>query len=185
MGSAKALLPDPDGLPFIVRILRSLTQAGLQEIVVVSGRHHDSIEAVIPNDLAARVVRNPDPSRGQLSSLWVGMDEAIRSDTEGLLMTLVDVPMVAVSTIQTVVDAWRASRAPIVRPSVGERHGHPVIFDRAVFAELRNASLAEGAKGVVHSHSSEILNLPVEDRGCLFDIDTPADYERLIGPRTP
>jgi CTP:molybdopterin cytidylyltransferase MocA len=181
MGSPKALLHDPDGRPFIVRIVQSLTRAGLRDIVVVSGRHHESIVEAVTSDasISARIVRNPDPSRGQLSSLWVGMDASIDAGTEGLLMTLVDVPMVAVSTIEAVVDAWQSTRAAIVRPAVGERHGHPVIFDRRLFGDLRNASAADGAKAVVHMHAADILNVPVEDRGCLFDVDTPADYERL------
>ena len=60
------------------------------------------------------------------------MDAVVNADTEGILVTLVDVPMVAVSTVTRVVTAWQRTRAPIVRPAIGDRHGHPVIFDRAV-----------------------------------------------------
>ena len=125
------------------------------------------------------VVRNPDPSRGQLSSLWVGMDAVVNADTEGILMTLVDVPMVAASTVTRVVTAWQRTRAPIVRPAIGDRHGHPVIFDRAVLDALRGAPLDAGAKSVVRAHERDILNVPVDDEGCLVDVDTPEEYGRL------
>ena len=62
-----------------------------------------------------RIVRNEDPSRGQLSSLWTGLD-ACPADTEAIAVTLVDVPMLAPSTVSAVVDHWMRTRAPIVRP---------------------------------------------------------------------
>jgi molybdenum cofactor cytidylyltransferase len=114
-----------------------------------------------------------------LSSLLAGMDAVVSAGTDALMMTLVDVPLVRVSTVIAVIDAWRRSRAPIVRPAIGDRHGHPVLFDRAVFDELRRAPLEAGAKVVVRAHESEIVNVPVDDEGCVRDVDTPSDYERL------
>jgi CTP:molybdopterin cytidylyltransferase MocA len=131
------------------------------------------------------VVRNPDPSRGQLSSLWVGMDAVIGADTPALVMTLVDVPLVAPATIRHVVEVWHRTRAPIVRPAIGERHGHPVIFDRAVFDELRAAPLEAGAKVVVRARASQIVDVPVDDEGSLTDVDTPEDYAALQQNRRP
>jgi molybdenum cofactor cytidylyltransferase len=94
-------------------------------------------------------------------------------------MTLVDVPLVRVSTVTAVIAAWRDGRAPIVRPAIGDRHGHPVIFDRAVLDELRLAPIESGAKSVIRAHEHEILNVPVDDEGCVRDVDTPADYEAI------
>jgi CTP:molybdopterin cytidylyltransferase MocA len=37
MGTPKALLPDPDGRPFVARLVRSFSAAGIDEIVVVTG----------------------------------------------------------------------------------------------------------------------------------------------------
>jgi molybdenum cofactor cytidylyltransferase len=90
--------------------------------------------------------------------------------------------MVATSTVTRVVAAWQQSRAPIVRPAIGDRHGHPVIFDRAVFDALRGAPIDTGAKSVVRAHEHDLLNVPVEDEGCLVDLDTPDDYRKLIRP---
>lgn len=182
MGSPKALLRAPDGRPFVARVVRTLTDAGVGPIVVVTGRDHDAIVDAVLSDRPQPVphfARNPDPGRGQLSSLWVGMDAVLHPDAQGLLMTLVDVPMVAAATVVKVVDAWRRLRAPITRPAIGDRHGHPVIFDRAVFDELRRAPVGEGAKTVVRAHERELVNVPVEDEGCLVDVDTRDDYEAL------
>lgn len=184
MGTPKALLEDPEGRPFVVRIARTFADAGLAAVVVVTGAQHDAVVRAVAADRAAaftRCVRNPDPSRGQLSSLWVGMNAVMRPDLDAILMTLVDVPMLQPSTVVAVIDAWRRTGAPIVRPAIGDRHGHPVLFDRSVFDELRRAPLDEGAKTVVHAHADRVVNVEVDDEGCLLDIDTKTDYDAIIG----
>jgi molybdenum cofactor cytidylyltransferase len=182
MGSPKALLPAPDGQPFVVRIVRAFAAAGVPAIAVVTGSAHegivDALDAAFPGR-PGLAVRNPDPSRGQLSSLWTGMDAVVHEGTEALLVTLVDVPMVSAATVSAVVDAWRVSRAPIVRPALRERHGHPVLFDRSLFGELREAPLEAGAKTVVRRHEARILHVVPPDEGCLRDVDTPEDYQAL------
>jgi CTP:molybdopterin cytidylyltransferase MocA len=55
-----------------------------------------------------------------------------------------------------------------------------VLFDRAVFDALRHAPITEGAKAVVHANADRIVNVQVDDEGCLLDVDTPADYEAVI-----
>jgi molybdenum cofactor cytidylyltransferase len=182
MGSPKALLETPSGRPFAAAIVRAFAAAGIADITVVTGADHDRVAAAVLADtppVTPRFARNQDPSRGQLSSLWVGMDAAVSAATDAILVTLVDVPMVAPSTITAVIEAWRRSRAPIVRPAIGDRHGHPVIFDRAVFAELRAAPLDQGAKTVVRARAREVVDVPVSDEGSLVDVDTPQDYEEL------
>jgi molybdenum cofactor cytidylyltransferase len=184
MGRPKALLPDPDGRPFVARLVRTFAAAGVETIVIVTGRLHDQIQAALDDDLPpvhAVCVRNPDPSRGQLSSLWVGLDAADRPAVAGVLVIPVDIPMVDPATIRQVIDSWTGRRAPIVRPVVGDRHGHPVLFDRAVFDDLRRAPLDQGARRVVHANTDRIVNVSVNDEGCLADIDTPADYAKVVG----
>ena len=178
MGSPKALLSTPEGRTFVVSIADTFVRAGLDDTFVVTGRDHDQITAALSN-VPVRVVRNPDPARGQLSSLLTAMEAAVRPETEALVVTLVDVPLLSVDTVRLVVSEWRRTRAPVVRPAIGERHGHPVVFDRRVFEELRQAPLDAGAKVVVRKYAAELLNVPVTDTGCLIDVDTPRDYESL------
>ena len=182
MGSPKALLLTPDGRTFVAAIVQTFTTAGVGDIVVVTGRDHDRIvEALASARLPVfpRIARNENPSRGQLSSLLTGMDAVVTSDTEAVVVTLVDVPLVAPETVRLVVSEWQRTRAPIVRPAIGERHGHPVVFDQRVFTALRSAPPDIGAKSVVRAHADELVNVPVTDEGCLVDVDTPGDYKAL------
>jgi molybdenum cofactor cytidylyltransferase len=183
MGRPKALLPDPDGRPFVARLVRTFVAAGIQNVIVVTGTLHAQIaDALAADDLPAtpQLVNNPQPALGQVSSLWMGLDAAARPGVEGVLMTLVDIPLVRPSTVRQVIDAWTQNRAPIVRPAVGDRHGHPVLFDRSVFDALRHAPVTEGARAVVHANADRLVNVQVDDEGCLLDVDTPADYDAVI-----
>jgi len=183
MGAPKALLPDPDGRPFVARIVRTFAAAHITDVVIVTGSQHAAIVDAITTDqpsIAPIFVTNPQPSLGQVSSLWVGLDAAAKPGLEGVLVTPVDIPMVRPSTIRQMIEAWERTHAPVVRPAVGERHGHPVLFDRTLFDALRHAPLTEGAKAVVHAHGDRLVNVPVDDAGCLIDVDTPADYEAVL-----
>ena len=187
MGSPKAALLTPGGDAFVTHIVRTWRDADVDDLVIVTGGHHDAVIDALARDgvsSAPCIVRNPDPSRGQLSSLLCGMTAIVTPQTQGLMMTLVDVPLARVSTVTAIIDVWRRTRAPIVRPAIGDRHGHPVIFDRAVFAELRAAPLAQGAKTVVRAHAREVVDVPVSDEGSLVDVDTPQDYEALRRARS-
>jgi len=183
MGTPKALLADPDGRPFVARIVRAFAAAHISDVVIVTGSQHAAILDAIAADrpsITPIFVRNPQPSFGQVSSLWIGLDAAVKPDLEGVLVTPVDIPMVRPSTMRQVIETWERTHAPVVRPVVGERHGHPVLFDRAVFDALRHAPLTEGARAVVRAHGDRLVNVPVDDEGCLVDVDTPADYEAIL-----
>ena len=182
MGSPKALLLTPDGRTFVTAVVETFAAAGIAAIVVVTGRDHDRIVEALATarlPVPARISRNVNPSRGQLSSLLTGMDASVTSNTQAVVVTLVDVPLLAAETVRLVVSEWQRTRAPIVRPAIGDRHGHPVVFDRRVFSELRSAPPDLGAKSVVRAHADELVNVPVTDEGCLVDVDTPGDYKAL------
>ena len=176
------LLAAPDGRLFVTRIAQALLDGGVDGVVIVTGPHHQETTDAVRRTLdgtVVSVVQNPQPDRGQLSSLWVGMAAAIAPSTDALVVTLVDVPLVSAALVRRLIQAWHETRAPIVRPAVGARHGHPVVFDRAVFDELRSAPAEVGAKAVLHAHAAEVLDVPVDDPGCLRDVDTPGDYASL------
>lgn len=170
-----------------MRIVTTMQRAGLTECIIVTGRHHDEIARAVesvPLQVPPRIVRNDDPSRGQLSSLWTALD-ACPPGTDAVAVTLVDVPLVTVETVRAVIDAWTRTGAPIVRVSFNGRRGHPVIFDRVLFDELRQAPLDVGARAVLSAHYDAIVNVAVEDPGCLVDVDTPADYTRVLEGSVP
>jgi molybdenum cofactor cytidylyltransferase len=182
MGRPKALLPI-GGDTFVTRVCRTLLEAGIGDLVVVAGAEHAAIAAAVDGaGLRVRIVENPRREDGQLSSVLAGLAVADRPGVDAVLVHLVDAPLVRPETARAVLDAFLRTHAPIVRPAVGGRHGHPVLFARRVFDDLRRADLAIGAKAVVQAHAAEVCNVPVDDEGACRDIDTPEDFARLAGP---
>jgi molybdenum cofactor cytidylyltransferase len=186
MGRAKALLPVDDRDTFLTRIVRTFLAAGVDDVVVVVGHEAESIVgAFAASSLPARFVVNREYDRGQLSSLLAGLGMVDRPGVAAILVTLVDVPFVSEATVRAVLERYRRTKAPIVRPTSGERHGHPLLIDRSLFDALRRADPDSGAKSVVRAHASETGDVPVEDEGAFTDIDTVTDYERArAGPRS-
>lgn len=183
MGRPKAALPlGHMGETMLSRVIRVLLDGGVTgDVVVVAGAHMDAVREAMPDQPRARVVEHPGWQQGQLSSLLAGLAAVDDPRLEAIAVTPVDIPLVAPATVAAIIAAWRRHRAPIVRPVQGDRHGHPVIFDRSVFDDLRAADLAVGAKAVFAIHKDRVLNVEVADTGAFDDIDTPADYSRLIG----
>jgi molybdenum cofactor cytidylyltransferase len=183
MGRPKALLPIGSDT-FVTRVARVVTAAGASPLVVVSGSEDEHVRAAIAAaGLPVAVVRNPHRERGQLSSILVGLDAVDGPDVGAVLVCLVDCPLVQVETIERVIAAYRATRAPIVRPAMGSRHGHPALFSREVFAELRGTSLDVGAKAVVRAHAAAAVEVEVLDTGAFVDVDTPDEYAALLEDR--
>jgi molybdenum cofactor cytidylyltransferase len=181
MGRPKALLPIGANETFFHRVTRTLLDGGVEEVVVVIGADADAIGAMIDSDTPRiRIVNNPDYEKGQLSSLTAALRAIDRPGVSAAMVTLIDVPLISAGTVQALIRAHREHNALIVRPVSRGRHGHPVIFDRALFDELRRADPAQGAKVVIRAHADDILEIAVEDEGAFIDIDTREDYERHI-----
>jgi molybdenum cofactor cytidylyltransferase len=183
MGRPKALLPmGQGGRTFIDQLIDTLRRAGLETIVVVAGADADRIlDAMASTTPPVRIVQNSDPSKGQLSSLLVALAALGGVAVEAALVMPVDQPLVSADTVRLVLEAYRRSGAPIVRPAGPSRHGHPVIFDRSLFEELGRADLAYGARGVIEAHRDAVVDVRVDDEGAFVDIDTPEDYRRAFG----
>jgi molybdenum cofactor cytidylyltransferase len=185
MGRAKATLPAGDGQTFLTRIVRTFLDAGVDDVIVVVGHDADAIAASFSaSGLPARFVVNREYDRGQLSSLLAGLNAIDRPGVSAALVTLVDVPLVSASTVRTVIERYRGTRAAIVRPTSGDRHGHPLLIDRSVFGALRAADPAAGAKPIVRAHASAAGDIAIDDEGAFIDIDTEEDYRKTINART-
>ena len=184
MGRAKATLPLDAGDTFLTRIVRTYLAAGVDDVIVVVGHEGEAIvRSLVESGLPARFVVNREYDRGQLSSLVAGLGAVDRPGVQAVLVTLVDVPLVSAATVRAVVARYRETGAPIVRPTSGDRHGHPLLVDRALFDELRAADPAQGPKPIVRAHASAAGDLPIADEGAFLDIDTVEEYERVLRGR--
>jgi molybdenum cofactor cytidylyltransferase len=178
MGYPKALLPLGPGT-FLTRILDTIKEAGLVDPVVVLGKDAPLIKSAV-GGRCRRILINPDPSRGQLSSMQLAIMN-LASAADGCLVWPVDQPAVLPEVVRGLVELFESTRAPLVFPFCAEKRGHPAIFNRSLFKELLEAPLESGAKSVVLRHQHETALLPTTNTATILDIDTPEDYLRLAG----
>jgi molybdenum cofactor cytidylyltransferase len=123
---------------------------------------------------------NPEPERGPLSSIHLGLEELSRSST-ALIPHPVDHPLVTEETLRTILARHEAYPEHILVPHYHGTPGHPTLFPATSFGDLREAPLEQGARWVVRKRSHFVLQVPVEDPGITANIDTPDDYLRWVG----
>jgi CTP:molybdopterin cytidylyltransferase MocA len=170
MGTPKAQI-EVDGVRLLDRAIDLLRAGGCTEIVAVL-RADDELDHV-------NVVVNPDPDRGMGSSLRLGLAAATG---ELAVITLVDTPGIAAAAVEAVAKAV-LDGASVAIASYGGRRGHPVAFERTVWASV--AELADGDQGArsfLRAHPELVVEVPVE--GDPVDIDTPEDLSRWQSTRS-
>ncbi|MCX6624365.1 MAG: nucleotidyltransferase family protein [Acidobacteria bacterium] len=172
MGRPKALL-EYRGETFLDRLI-GLLGAHCDEVVVVLGYHAAPIRSGIRRSSEARFVDNPDPARGQLSSLQTGLASV---DVDALVFTPLDYPAVSGETVGRIAAALRAG-AQLVAPEFRGRHGHPVGISRLLAEEILALPENSQAREAIHRHRATYLD--VADAGILMDVDDPAAYGRLV-----
>ena len=182
MGRPKALLPHAEpNTSFISYIVGQIRLAGIRDVLVVGRADDDALRDEV-HAAGARLVVNPAPDDGQLSSLLCGLDTAEREHRAAAVLVMpVDVPLVTADVMRTLLTSAVTTQAPIVRATHRGRHGHPVIFKAAVFDELRRADPGAGARAVVRADPARVADVEVGDAGVTLDVDTPEDYRRVIG----
>jgi molybdenum cofactor cytidylyltransferase len=176
MGTPKALL-DYRGETFVGRLVRVL-QARCNPVIVVLGFNADAIRPKIP--ATAQIVVNPDPSRGQLSSLQTAL-EVFPAEASGFAFIPVDSPAVSEETVGMLADAFevRGTSTLFVIPRQKGKRGHPVFATRTIAAELLALPANAEARDVVHAHVDRTRYVDVEDPGIFADVDDPGAYRRL------
>jgi molybdenum cofactor cytidylyltransferase len=176
MGTPKALL-EYRGETFVGRLVRVLKKS-CNPVIVVLGYKADVLRQEVPTD--ALIVVNPDPSRGQLSSLQTALG-ALPSQAEGFAFIPVDSPAVAEDTVASLSQAFekRSPSTLFVIPRQAGKRGHPVFAARSIASELLALPPTSEAREVVHAHVDRTEYVNVEDSGIFTDVDDPDAYRRL------
>jgi probable selenium-dependent hydroxylase accessory protein YqeC len=175
LGRSKLLL-DALGTTVLARSTQALLGLGLRRVVVVLGCDAERVrsEAGLPADPSLEVVVNPDWPEGQASSLRRGVEAC--ADCEAVLVTLGDLPTLAPGDARQVLSAWDGRSKAVARELEG-RWQHPVLFSRALFAELLATRGDVGGREVLAAHAASVTRVPGRP---LLDVDTGADYEALL-----
>ena len=170
------------GKTFLTAIVEVMHSAGINRIYVVLGKDAESIKGKNPN-LGVTYVINKEYQKGQLRSIQAVL-EVIPKTIDSLIIHLVDHPLINVSTVQTLVRARQAEKAPIIIPTYRNKRGHPVLFGNEVFKQLMEAPMDVGARAVVRDNRDILCEIETEDAGIVVNINTPEDYNRWCNNNT-
>jgi molybdenum cofactor cytidylyltransferase len=184
MGRDKALLPWPPGSKgtFLSETIRALSPLN-DMVIVVAGKNLDAVAPVAYANGAA-LVENPDPERGQFSSLRIGLHEVLNRGRDTAMITLVDRPPAAGSTLERLRNAYELASKNgkwAVVPESGGKHGHPYIIGREMIEAFLRAPQESTAREVEHRNQQHIEYVPVVDPFVTLNVDTPEQYAALAG----
>lgn len=180
MGRPKMLLP-LGGVTLLSRVAQALLDGGLTRVIVVLGHEADVVrrQAGLPQVERLEVVVNDEWPSGMASSLRTGLDAC--ADAEAALIALGDQPGMTAERVRRIVGAWQPGGS-LVLPVHGGRAGHPVLFGRRLWPELRALQGDVGGREVVRRHLTEAVQVPAEP---LADLDTEEDLRRHLAGEPP
>ncbi len=171
----KQLLPWHD-TTMLGWVVRRVEESLLDEVVVVVGHEAAEIRRQVVLQ-RARFVEAPDFHEGCTSSIRAGL-EALHPHSEAVVLILGDQPGLERQTIAAVVEGWRHMQAPIVRVSYRGRSGHPMLFTKALFGELKALHGDKGVWKLCDAHPEWVREIEV-DRPYPGDVNTWEDYAKL------
>lgn len=179
-GRPKALL-EHRGRLLVEHAADALRAAGCAPVHVVLGARAEDVRkrAVLPGCV---LVDNPEWAEGMGSSLRAGLSSL--RDTEArtasaALVSLVDQPGIGPEAMARVLAAYTSGES-LVAASYGGTRGHPVLFGVAHWAGVAASAVGDrGARDYLKAHDDAITLVECGDVAQPYDIDTPADLDRL------
>ena len=180
-GAQKMLAPYA-GQPLVSHVVAAVEQAGIEVITVVVPPGSAIVSELARFSVVFAV--NHAAERGIASSIRTGV-QALPAETESVLIALGDQPTVTPTYLRRLVAEHVASTAPISASDYDGILAPPVIFDRALFAELLVLEGDMGARTVIDREPGRVHRVSVVDR--FEDVDTPEDLAKLerrppVGP---
>lgn len=176
MGKNKLLL-DFHNKPILQHVIDTALQSSLSPLVLVLGANSDTIRLQI-NTGNGLVVENSDFACGYGSSLQVGLNALDRPCT-GAMFILGDQPLVTTETIEKLIAAFQKEPERWVAPSWNGQRGNPVITPASWFDRIFALTGDTGPREHLKDPAAKLKLVDVDDRGVVFDIDSPEDYEHL------
>jgi molybdenum cofactor cytidylyltransferase len=170
------LLQDIDGEPLLRRVTAIACKASDHAVVVaLPPKPHPRWAAL--QGLNVVPVGVDDAAEGMNASLRAGV-AALPSDSDAVMVLLADLPELTefdiIKLLQAVVDKpktniWRGT-------TENQKPGHPVIFHRSLYPELRALTGDGGAQSVVRDHADQVELVPLPGQNARLDLDTPEDW---------
>lgn len=165
-----------NGQALVRRTARVLIAADLREIVVVVAPQRPDVQKLLL-DLELRIVVNPRPEVGQMSSVTTGL-MALEKPTDGVLVALSDQPLLTTEDITDLKSAFLSrTNGEVVIPTYNGQRGNPIVLAHA----SRNAVLTQGTnlgcRHFIDRHPDLVETKAMANDHFVQDLDTPEDLD--------
>lgn len=181
MGRPKALLNElsvAPGQPLVTHLAACYLNAGCTPVVVVvGGAHQAAIASAVASMPRVVVLTNPDPSRGMISSLQLGLEAALSAGADAICFSPVDLPIRGADTVLGLLAGTdtgdREPGAPLRIAHWRGQPGHPVRVAGAALAALVGAGHERSARDVMAAYDR--VAVEIDDPGICGNLNTPGD----------
>ncbi len=178
LGRPKQLL-NYKGKTLIEHTINQLNSINNIDVFVVLGAHKNEILSKL--DLGSvRVFINTEWKKGMGESIRFGVQKIQKiANYQGLLITLVDLPLVTADHYQNLLSTFiNNSKKIAITQYEDSVKGVPIVIDSLFFTDLKNLSEEQGAKSLLKKHKKEIVE--VNTTIPYFDVDTEESYQKLL-----
>jgi xanthine dehydrogenase accessory factor len=172
LGRPKQLV-SVDGGPLTRGVAATCASFEAGPVAVVLGAHEKAVAATL-SDVHVALVTNQEWREGIASSIRAAVRWAETTSAAALAIVLGDQPLLSVSHLSALRDAWLAG-ADRVASRFGGVLGAPAIFDRSRWSELAQLQGDRGAGQLLREHSVVTVDWP----DGAFDVDTDEDVSKL------
>ena len=162
----------------IETVLDALSAAEINEQVVVLGyKLEEIVEVIKPRLGKVKIALNVDYEKGMTSSFQTGL--IVISNVDAVFLVLGDQLVLDPNLLKKMVGIMETNPdAFIVCPMYKGKKGHPLLFRRHLFGEIKSLREDQTIRDVVHAHTDKLMTVEAPEWS-IMDIDTPEDYARI------
>jgi molybdenum cofactor cytidylyltransferase len=148
------------------------------DVLLVVGYRRDTIESSLKNrDIT--IIYNPDYEKGMFTSVQAGV-RGLKPGYRYFFILPADIPLVTKETIKNLMDTAIKNPGKIIYPVFKGKRGHPPLIPSAIATEISAEKKDSNLKSVLKTHGDISMEVLVDDKFILFDIDTPDDYQAML-----
>ncbi|MEO5995883.1 MAG: nucleotidyltransferase family protein [Chitinophagaceae bacterium] len=163
----------------IANIVESILDAGIKDIIVVTGHEADLVKYVLAT-FPVKFEHNPRYAEGMTTSIQQGINAARGN---GYMICLSDMLTITATEYTFLRDAFEETLSIdskcICLPRYRNEIGNPVIFSAFYREAILQNQQPEGCKNIVQSNKEHLFYLEMDTSHILNDFDYPEEYQKL------
>lgn len=173
MGEPKQLLPFGQST-LLEQTIDNLLNSAVDEIIVVMGYKAEEMIKTIATK-PVKIVVNPNYTQGMSTSIIAGLS-LVDSQAQAVMLALGDQPLVDSQTINRLIEEFYRHNKGIAIPTYRGMRGHPIIFAIKYKQKLLGLKGDIGGREIIKHHPDDVLEVAVDSKSVITDIDTREDY---------